>query len=490
MTAAPLAAALAAPARRQGPDAETMDALARALPLPVRTLALEPPPRVLWLLPLLLMAVTSAGIGWAVLGQVDIVAPSQATLVPSGRVKVIQPPEQRVVRRILVEEGQRVAAGDRLLEFDVSDLEADRDRLSKELAGLRLRAARLRAALAATEGVVPGAAGGAAGGDAGGAEGGAALSAAALSAPAFDPPPGADPRAVADERALLVADRARLAGEVAALGQEIARQAASRDAIAATIGKLEATLPLVRRRVEARRGLVERGVASATEFLAMEQELVAAEADLRIQRANLREAEAARAASAERMGQAVRAHRHQAAIDLVEAEARAAGVVEELRKAERRLASLDLAAPEDGTVHELALHTVGAVVQAAQPLMRLVPAGAALEAEAKVLNRDAGFVRAGQEVQVKLDAFPFTKYGAVPGRVVAVSSDVVEDQRLGPVYRARVELTRQTVEAEGRTVTLSPGMSAVVDVHTGRRRVIDYLLGPVLKYRDEAMRER
>lgn len=429
-----------------------------AIPPPLRELTEEPPPLFAWLLPLAIMLVAVSGLAWAVVGEVDIVAPSQGTLVPSGRVKVIQPPEQRVVRRILVSEGQRVAAGDRLLEFEVADVAADRDRLAKDLTAERLRLARLRAFLAG--------------------------------APAFTAPEGASPRLVEDERILLAAARARLDGETAALRQESARLTASREGIAATIAKLDALLPLVRRRVEARRPLVERQIVSMTEFLELEEELVTMQADLRIQQAALREADAALAESSERLAQVARTHRLETSAELVEAGNRAAGLEQELRKAEQRLAALDLRAPDDGTVHELALHTVGAVVQAAQPLMKLVPSDAVLEVEAKVLNRDIGFVEVGQEVQVKLDAFTFTKYGTVPGRVAAISSDAVPDEQLGPVYHVRVALDRQEMEIDGRTAALSPGMTATVDIHTGRRRLIDYLLAPIKRYRDESLRER
>lgn len=418
----------------------------------------EPPPLLAWLVPAAIMLATAAGLAWAVIGEVDIVAASQGTIVPSGRVKVVQPPEQRVVRRILVREGQRVAAGEPLLEFEDGDVLADRDRIASELAAARLSVARLRATLAGA-GDVPA-------------------------------PDGAVPRLVENERRLLLADRARLDGETATLRGERERLAAARDGIGATIAKLEAVLPLVRRRVEARRTLAERQVVSMTDFLELEEELLTMEADLRIEKAALREAAAAIAAADARLEQVTRTHRLDTSAALVEAETRAASLAEELRKAERRLAALDLRAPEDGTVHELALHTVGAVVQAAQPLMKVVPADAVLEVEAKVVNRDIGFVVPGQEVQVKLDAFTFTRYGALPGRVAAISSDVVADETLGPVYRVRVALDRQAMEVEGRRVPLAPGMTATVDIRTGKRRLIDYLLAPVQRYRDESLRER
>lgn len=428
------------------------------LPPPILEVTEEPAPWLLWLLPWLMMTATAAGLVWGVVGELDIVVPAQGTLVPSGRVKVIQPPEQRVVRRILVREGQHVTAGDILLEFDTTDALADRDRTAKELAAARLRAARLRAALAGAAG--------------------------------FAVPAGAEPARVADERRLFEAERARLEGEASALRQERDRALATREATVATISKLEAVLPLIRAREEAKRTLMERQYASMMEHLTLRQELVTAEADLRIQRANLREADLAAAAAAERIDQARRSAARDQAAELVEAETRAASLAEELAKTEQRLAALTLRAPEDGTVHELALHTVGGVAQSAQPLMKLVPVGAVLEVEATVLNRDVGFLEPGQPVQVKLDAFPFTKYGAVPGRVQAVSSDAVADERLGPVYKVRVMLDRQEIVVNGRPVPLGPGLSATVDVRTGSRRVIDYLLLPVFKATQEAMRER
>lgn len=440
-------------------DSPTADAAMHdLLPPPILEVTEEPAHWLLWLLPALIMAVAGAALLWAVVGELDIVVAAQGTLLPSGRVKVIQPPEQRVVRAILVTEGQRVTAGQRLLEFDTADAQADRARLAKELSAARLRAARVRAEL--------------------------------TGAADFAVPAGAAAARVADERRLLAAERARLAGEVAALRQERDRALASREGTAATIAKLEALLPLIRARVEARRTLVEHQYASTTDYLALRQELVTTESDLRIQQAALREAELAAAAAAERMDQAGRAAERDQAAELVEAETRAASLAEDLAKAEQRLEALTLVAPEDGTVHELALHTVGGVVQAAQPLMKLVPAGATLEAEATVLNRDVGFVTAGQPVRVKLDAFPFTKYGVVEGRVLAVSSDAVTDEKRGPVYTVRVALDRQDISVNGRALPLGPGLSATVDIRTGTRRIIDYLLLPVFKSVQEAMRER
>jgi HlyD family secretion protein len=171
-----------------------------------------------------------------------------------------------------------------------------------------------------------------------------------------------------------------------------------------------------------------------------------------------------------------------------------------------------LRAPVDGTVQQLAVHTVGGVVTPAQQLMAIVPADSRLEAEAMIENRDIGFVVPGQSAQVKIDTFNFTKYGLLHGAVVTVSQDAIaRDKPVDPanksksraalsdtsdpqgqelVYSARISLDRTEMLIEEKTVSLAPGMAVTVEIKTGQRRVIEYLLSPLLRYRHEAIRER
>lgn len=172
------------------------------------------------------------------------------------------------------------------------------------------------------------------------------------------------------------------------------------------------------------------------------------------------------------------------------AERRIAVMEQELIKTEERISRRTLRAPVDGTVQQLAVHTVGGVVTPAQPLMVVVPEDDVLEIEAAVRNKDIGFVAAGQPADVKLETFTFTRYGSIPGRVVAVSADAVADERQGLVYTARVALLRASLEVDGRMVSLAPGMAATVEVKTGRRRIIDFLLDPILRRGRESLRER
>ena len=149
-----------------------------------------------------------------------------------------------------------------------------------------------------------------------------------------------------------------------------------------------------------------------------------------------------------------------------------------------------LVAPVGGTVQQLTLHTIGGVVEPAKPLMVIVPSSGGLEVEARILNKDAGFVHEGQPVAVKLEAFPFTRYGTVPGVVRHISRDAVPDQKLGSVYIATISLTRGFIVVDGRDVPLTSGLAATADIRTGSRRIISYLLSPLQTTVAQAGRER
>ncbi|NJO55616.1 MAG: HlyD family type I secretion periplasmic adaptor subunit, partial [Rhodospirillales bacterium] len=197
--------------------------------------------------------------------------------------------------------------------------------------------------------------------------------------------------------------------------------------------------------------------------------------------------------------------------DLAEAEQKAAGLAEELIKAEKKIADQMLRAPIAGTVQQLAIHTVGGVVTPAQALMVIVPADSRLEAEATIQNKDIGFVLPGQDAEIKIDTFNFTKYGLIRGSVVSVSQDAIardkppgtdpakahtalaetsEPQGQELVYAAKVSLDRTTMRVEDREVALAPGMAVTVEIKTGQRRIIEYVLSPLLRYGHEAGRER
>ena len=176
-----------------------------------------------------------------------------------------------------------------------------------------------------------------------------------------------------------------------------------------------------------------------------------------------------------------------------------------MTKAVRRKTFAELRAPVSGTVQQLAIATIGGVVQPAQAVMVIVPDGATPVVEANILNKDIGFIREGQTVRVKLEAFPFTDYGIVPGVVESISRDAIDLSQPGKemakdpngrpvqqglVYAARVRLLKSTIRVRGRDQAIGPGLAVQAEIKTGERRIIDYLLSPIAQTVDEAGRER
>jgi hemolysin D len=424
-----------------------------------------------------------AALVWSWWGTVDIVASATGKIVPSGRTKVIQPFETGVVRAIRVQDGQMIKAGDLLVELDPTVNAAERDRLQSDLIGEQLNAARLRAALAAT-------------GD--------------LEAD-FVAPAGADPVLVSTHRQLLLNQVNEHRAKIASLVRQQAQKEAEQATIGATIHKLEATIPVVQQRVDIRKNLMEKELTSKIVYFEVLQLLVEQQEELNVQKSHLTEAEAAVAAIRETRGQAVAEFRKSLSDELAKAEQKASGLTQDLIKAERKTTLQRLTAPVDGVVQQLAIHTVGGVVTPAQALMVIVPNDSRLEIEAMVSNRDIGFIHTGQEAQIKIDTFNFTRYGLLRGEVLSVSQDAIirdqpqdrsGDRRQGSQndssepkgqelnYSARISLDRTKMQVEERTVNLSPGMAVTVEIKTGTRTILSYVLSPILRYQQEALRER
>ena len=230
--------------------------------------------------------------------------------------------------------------------------------------------------------------------------------------------------------------------------------------------------------------------------------------DLKVQTKHLHEAEATVAALVDTRAQTLEEYRRSRYAELAEAERKAAGISEDLIRAEQRTNLQLLTAPVDGVVQQLAIHTVGGVVTPAEALLAVVPGDSHLEIEAMVSNRDIGFVQAGQAAEIKVDTFNFTRYGLLHGRVLSVSSDAIArdrgqdkfDRRADTstsepsgqelVYAARVSLDRTQMQIDEKLVSLTPGMAVTVEIKTGSRRLISYLLSPLAKYRHESLRER
>jgi hemolysin D len=407
---------------------------------------------------------------WLTFGRIDVVASAQGRLIPADNVKLVQPAEAGIVRAILVRDGQRVKKGQPLVELDPTVSTAESVQASKALETAELDAARSRAILAALDG----------------------------RGMAFVAPPGTPADVAATQAALARAQLDELLAGISGHSAERRMAAASRAEALVETTKLTETLPLLDEQIAAHEKLLEKGFTSKLKVIEMRRQRLAAakDRDVSIETANRASAQMDAAGSGFLQSRAEA--RSRTLSELAKAEADAKLRRAELTKAFQRSSLQRLLAPVDGTVTQLAVHTIGGVVEPARPIMVVVPSGGPLIAEVKLLNKDAGFVHAGQEVAIKLDAFPFTRYGTSPGRVEWISADAIEDEKAQAgqgggtelIYTVRIALNPSSIGRGDTQLSLSPGMSVIADIRTGRRSIISYLLSPLNETRLRAARER
>ena len=405
-----------------------------------------------------IMAVFTAAITWASVGWIDIVATAQGKIIPSGYSKVIQPFETGVITAIHVQDGQIVKTGDLLIELDSTQNRADHDRASNEYRAAKVEAARLRALIAGQS--------------------------------TFDAPPDGDSQYVLLQRQLLRDQLTEYQAKMGAVQHLIGQRKAALDQTQENIRRLEATVPMETERAEAYKMLLDHEAVTKMDFLHAEGQRIDKTQELAGQRKKLMQDHAAFSEAQSNARAFASEFQQTKQAELSTTDTKVASLVQEVAKAGQKADLQRLMSPIDGVVQQLAVHTVGGVVTPAQELLVVVPQDHPVEVEAQVENKDVGFVKNGQIVEIKVETFPFTLYGTIPGKVLSMSDDAVPIEKVGLIYPARVSMDRSTIQVEGRDVNLSPGMAVTVGIKTGQRRVIEYLLSPLLKSVKESLKER
>ncbi len=443
--------------------------------LPAALEIMETPPSPgLRLLMLSLCTLFTVAVLWSFLGRVDVVAVASGKTLPTSNVKLIQAMEIGAVRAIHVRNGERVRKGQLLIELDPTLAGADEAQATQGLLSAQIAQARNNALLAHFSG-----------------------------RPAVFVAPAGTPPAISETQGILIRSAvAEYEAERASLLQGRAEREAELAASLSEILKLQQTLPLVDKQIAARSELSDKGYFSKLKLMEYEQLRLEHSQNIAIQESVANKARAAMGNIDAQLAKLRQTFAKNASGELATAEDDSRLRGEELRKSERRRMLQQLRSPVDGVVQQLAVHTVGGVVQPAQPLMVIVPSGTEVEVEAHILNRDIGFVREGQPVRVKLEAYPFTDYGLIEGVVETISRDAIQLDAAGGtekglpatgaglVYAARIRLQRNTIMIAGRRQQLGPGLAVQAEIKTGERRIIQYLLSPVARVADEAGRER
>jgi hemolysin D len=467
------------PAGRAAPLAVQMDAVDREF-LPAALELLETPPSPVRMASIwLICAAFATALAWSYFGWLDIHAIAQGRIQPSGRSKIVQPLEPGKIIAIAVENGSRVSAGDLLLELDPTETGADREALARDLESIKAEAARRRVAVAAA-----------------GRTGHEPLSVAF--------PAGTSGGVRRREERVLAADLAQLASSQASLLAQHAEHVAARDRLSASIAARERLLALTKERSDMRESLNEKGALSRALVI---DSLTQYETQVTTQvseRGQLAEALASLTTLERKIEEAASQFVADQMQKLAEAERKADRLEQEFIKAQSRNDRVKLRAPIAGTVQQLAVTTIGQVVTTGQPLMTIVPLDSPIEIEAMIQNKDIGFVEPGQPAVVKVESFPFTRFGTIDGTVLKVSRDAVDEREAGAlsdpgsaakpqasttaaapakgqnlVFPATIGLSRKVINVDGKDIPLSPGMAVVVEIRTGQRRAIDYVLSPL-----------
>jgi hemolysin D len=443
-----------APISRQAHEAAFLPAHLELMETPV-----HPAPRwTMWCIVALVLAALSI----ATLGKLDIVVVAKGELIPDSNVKVVQPAITGVVRAIHVHDGQRVAAGQTLIELDARQAAAD---------AATAHAHRIHAALAM------------------------ARAQALLQAVATGQPPSlaAVPEASAlDQQQAIDLTEQTWQSYLAKLQDAKDELSARRADLASTrheVAKLEATAPLARQQASVYRNLAVKNDVAQTDYLDREQTAQNQEHELEAQRSHAAQLEATIHQQQADLAGTTSGFLRDQRLELDKDTQDFTTSRDEETKATTRQALMILSAPVAGTVQQLAVHTLGGVVTTAQALLEIVP-GDTLLVKATITNRDVGFVQVGQSVVIKVDAFPYTHYGTLAGTVTELANDAAQDKKRGSVFVAHVRLASNRMFIDQHWVSLTPGMAVSAEITTGRRRVISYFLGPLLRHAHESLHER
>jgi hemolysin D len=418
---------------------------------------------------------------WAALGKLDIIATAEGKLVPQTLVKIVQPAEAGVVKELLVNEGDSVKAGQVLAKLDTTVASADKTGISNDLQAQRMQERRVSAELA--------------------------------------------------EQPMLgkAADDAILFGQIH--NQYLAHRKAMQDSLeqeqallqkaeherkSATeiLSKLEQTLPSYKKTADAYAKLEKEGFFGNLAAAEKQRDAIEKGKDLDAQQASVAALNATILAQQKKLSQIRSNYQSELQKELADIRQKIAQLQPSLDKSQYKEGLMELKAPQDGIIKDLATTTVGAVVQPGSVVMTLVPKDELLYADVNIKNEDVGFTQIGQKVQIKLATYPFQRYGMLTGKLTHLSADATELNKGNPpnsntnnansgttdnsnpassiaTYKARIQLDHQTLlDAQGNKLLIAPGMQVVAEINQGKRTVLEYLLSPVQKAVSEAGRER
>ncbi|MEL7525327.1 MAG: HlyD family type I secretion periplasmic adaptor subunit [Pseudomonadota bacterium] len=399
-------------------------------------------------------------VAWAYFATLEEVTRGDGRVVPSRQIQVVQAPEPGIVEKIFVREGDVVEQGQPLIEIDDTSF-------SSQLGEVRQRRWALMARVAR-------------------------LDSEAEEKPLAFPQDLAReaPRLIAEEENVYRDKKARLENELRVLQNQVSQREQEHQELLAKQDKLESVIEIMKREVEIKQSLYERKVLPEIEFLQLQRQLTESEGELAITRASVQRALAAKEEARERSGSAVATFVSEASQQLAESRGELAVIEETLRGAADKVRRTELVSPVKGIINKLNITTIGAVVQPAADLVEIVPLEDTLLIEARIRPKDVAFLHPGQKAQVKITAYDFSVYGGLEGSLERISADTTEDEEGNRFFRVMIRTDKNYLGSDTEPLPIIPGMVASIDILTGEKTVLDYILKPIKKVRDEALRER
>jgi len=390
-------------------------------------------------------------------GSVDIVAVSQGKVIPTGNVKIIQPLNQSIISKIHVKDGQLVKKGDLLVSLDAIEWQKDLEIYQRQKSEKDVQIDR--------------------------------LSAIVNNLP-FTYKDEYVKELYLREKHIFESELIEYQSTVQSFNESIEQAVEDVKRQGFMIKSIESKMPYLKEKHDIYVNLLKEKIASKSqaynfieEYVETVQRLEALKKE-KLQLINNRE-------SVEQQKQSkISEFRKTKYIELNQAKSELSQILKQIEKLTTKSSQQDLVSPIDGKVTQLTIHTVGGVVSPAQELMKIVPLNKDLYAEVMLENKDIGFILLDQDVNVKLDAFPFTKYGLITGKVVDISQDAIVDEKKGLLFKAKIKLDKQYVRVNQNNINLIPGMSLSAEIKTGKRKLIEFFLSPVMQHMDESLRER
>ncbi|MEM9360117.1 MAG: HlyD family type I secretion periplasmic adaptor subunit [Pseudomonadota bacterium] len=414
-----------------------------------------------WLTVLIIALLLLSVVAWASWAKLEEVTTGEGRVIPSRQTQVVQTLEGGIVREILAREGDLVKAQQVLMRIDDTGFASRLGELRQKRWSMRAEIARLTAEANGKDSIQ------------------------------FDKElVNAAPRAIQSEKQAFAARKKQQAGEISVLRQQLLQRQQSLGELEANRRKFQATLRPIRRELQLTRNLKKKGAVPEIDVLRLEQKVAELEGELKVVTASLPRAKAAILEAELRISTVESAARAKARERLAAVRSELAVIDETLKAAKDRVLRTSLKAPVRGIVNKLNVTSLGSIVQPGRDIIEIVPLDDALHLETRIRPRDVAFIRPGQKASIKLTAYDFLIYGALEGSVERISADTISDQQGQPYYRVIVKTEQNHIELNDRRLPIIPGMVASVDIQTGEKTVLDYLLKPISRARYEALRER